>query len=81
MQCFIYKGSKKSDSYLYVRQNNDFSDVPNQLLELLGKLDCVMELDLSARDTLAQVDINVVKTALRQQGYFYQIPPKDYVGS
>ena len=80
MRCAIYKGLKKVDSYLYVLKKDEFSDVPQQLLDMLGQLEFVMELDLSARQTLAQADPKIVIESMRQQGYYFQIPPKAYIG-
>ena len=37
-QCWIYKGSKKEQTYLYVDRENDFEHVPDALLNALGEL-------------------------------------------
>jgi uncharacterized protein YcgL (UPF0745 family) len=78
MHCVIYKGPKKIDHYLYVERENDFSRVPEALLEILGKLEFVMALELSPERTLAQVDIHQVKISLRDQGYYFQMPPQTH---
>lgn len=75
MHCAIYKGPKKTDHYLYVERENDFSRVPESLLNLLGELQLVMTLELGEGRTLAQADINQVRQALREQGYYFQMPP------
>ena len=76
MHCAIYKGPKKIDHYLYVERENDFSRVPEVLLDMLGTLEFIMALELSPERTLAQVDVNQVKIALREQGYYFQMPPQ-----
>lgn len=76
MHCVIYKGNKKIDHYLYVESKDDFSRVPDALMKMLGKLELVMSLELSPDRTLAQVDINQVRHSLRDQGYFFQMPPQ-----
>ena len=75
MQCTIYKGPKKIDHYLYVEREDDFSRVPQALLELLGTLELVMTLELGTERKLAQADIEEVRQALQDQGYFFQMPP------
>ena len=75
MQCAIYRGSKKANSYLFVVQEDDFSSVPETLLEMLGVLEFVMTLELSESRTLAQADPVQVMQLLETQGYFLQIPP------
>ena len=75
MHCAIYKGHKKIDHYLYVEKEDDFSRVPEALLNILGNLKLVMTLELSSDRTLAQADINQVRDSLRDQGYYFQMPP------
>lgn len=75
MHCAIYKGHKRIDHYLYVEREDDFSRVPETLLNLLGNLELVMTLELSQDRTLAQADINQVRKSLRDQGYYFQMPP------
>lgn len=75
MHCAIYKGPKKIDHYLYVEREDDFSRVPQALLELLGEVELVMALELGPERSLAQADIEEVRQALRKQGYYFQMPP------
>jgi uncharacterized protein len=77
MLCAIYKGKKKTDHYLYVEKENDFSRVPEALLEILGSLQLVISLELSAQRKLAQADVNEVMQQLTEQGYYFQMPPKN----
>ncbi|HEC20779.1 MAG TPA: YcgL domain-containing protein [Gammaproteobacteria bacterium] len=76
MQCAVYKGHKKIDHYLYVEKEGDFSRVPRALLDMLGQLELVIGLDLSPERKLAQADVNEVMQQLREQGYYFQMPPK-----
>jgi len=75
MLCFVYKSAKKSDTYLYVSQKDDFSTVPDALIQMLGRLEYVMELDLDTKEKLAQADIRQVRSQLRGQGFYLQLPP------
>lgn len=76
MHCAIYKGHNKIDHYLYVERKDDFSRVPEALLNIMGKLELVMTLELSPDRTLALADINQVRESLREQGYYFQMPPQ-----
>ena len=78
MHCAIYKGPKKIDHYLYVEKENDFSRVPESLIELLGKLELAMTLELSPGRTLAHADIHQVKKSLKENGYYFQMPPQTH---
>lgn len=75
MQCVIYKGRRKSETYLYIEKADDFSRVPETLLQLLGELQKVMDLTLSPDKPLANADIDEVIRLLEEQGYFLQMPP------
>ncbi len=78
MRCTIYKSAKKDDTYLYIEKEGDFSGVPDSLLQLLGGLERVMELDLAPPRKLARADAEQVRAQLREQGYYLQMPPKTY---
>ncbi len=74
MLCAIYKSSKKEGAYLYVPKKDDFSQVPDALMQMFGKPVMVMMIKLDGRD-LAQVDIEKVKESLNKEGFFLQLPP------
>ncbi|CAM2809234.1 YcgL domain-containing protein [Vibrio mytili] len=74
MLCSIYKSAKKEGAYLYIPKKDDFSQVPDTLMQMFGKPIAVMTIKLDGR-TLAQVDIEKVKTSLQSEGFFLQLPP------
>ena len=73
--CVVYKSSRKPDTYLYVERQDDFSRVPAALLDMLGQLQWVMDLDLHPQRPLARADVGRVLAQLHAQGYFLQMPP------
>ena len=75
MLCYVYKSLKKSDTYLFVKDKDDFADVPEALQQMLGKLEFVMEVDLAERQKLAQADSAQVREQLELQGFYLQLPP------
>lgn len=78
MDCAIYKGRRKHESYLYIESAGDFSRVPGALLHILGELQLVMELSLSPHRPLANADVNEVMRLLDEQGYYLQMPPEPH---
>lgn len=78
MHCAIYKGKKRPNDYLYVEKEDDFSRIPQNLLDIMGTLSLVISLELSADRQLAQADVTHVMRQLAEQGYYLQIPPKIY---
>ena len=75
MLCFVYKSLKKSDTYLFLKTRDDFSNVPLALHHMLGKVEFVMEVDLAGRRKLACADTQQVRLQLEQQGFYLQLPP------
>lgn len=78
MPCYIYKSLKKHLLYLYIDQKDDFSRIPEELLQSFGVLEFVLELELSPERKLAKEDSEKVLASLREKGFFVQLPPADY---
>jgi hypothetical protein len=75
MLCAIYKSSKKEQTYLFVKQRDDFSDVPEALMQTFGSPILVTMINLATKDKLAMSDITKVKVALEEKGFYLQLPP------
>jgi len=75
MQCFIYKSLKKDELYLYLPNKDDFSAIPDPLLNSFGRLEFVMELEVTAERKLAREDASKVLVGLQDKGFFVQMPP------
>jgi uncharacterized protein YcgL (UPF0745 family) len=74
MQCTIYKSRKKQDTYLYLVAKDDFSHVPESLLNLIGEPIHVMDLELLPERKLAQEDTAEVLRHLQERGWYLQMP-------
>ena len=77
MYCAIYKSAKKLDTYLYMATKDDFSRVPEALLNMLGKLIYVFDLELTPERNLAREDVNEVIRHLCEQGWHLQMSQKE----
>ena len=77
MKCVVYKGIRKSGAYLFVKCDSDFSQVPSDLLEALGALKKVMNLELSPNQTLARATPDTIRQQLRDKGFYLQLPPAE----
>lgn len=78
--CWIYKDRRRGETYLYLAEKDGFDAAPRALLEAMGGLEFVMELKLHARRKLARARPEEVLRALRQEGYYVQLPPVDTAG-
>jgi uncharacterized protein YcgL (UPF0745 family) len=77
MLCSVYKSSKKVQTYLYVNNRDDFSDVPEALMKMFGTPIMVTVLNLSSKVKLGFADLEKVKASLSEQGYYLQLTPKE----
>lgn len=75
MFCAIYRSNKRDQTYLYVEKKDDFSRVPEALMQSFGQPQFAMALMLDGRKKLANADPGKVKEALVAQGYYLQLPP------
>jgi uncharacterized protein YcgL (UPF0745 family) len=72
---WIYKGTRRAETYLYVPEENNFQRVPQDLLTALGTLELVMKLELDEQRRLARVDAKEIMKGVSRVGYFLQLAP------
>jgi uncharacterized protein YcgL (UPF0745 family) len=81
MQCYVYRGDKKEDHYLFLAQEFDQENLPSNfpvaILGLMGELSFVVEFDLDAERKLPQADARHVLADIEANGYYLQMPKKD----
>ncbi len=75
MISFIYRSPKRAEMYLYTVKRDDFSVLPEELLQVFGVPEFSMVVNLEKRDSLARVNIETVKNELLKNGYYLQMPP------
>ncbi|MBE0419397.1 YcgL domain-containing protein [Pseudoalteromonas nigrifaciens] len=71
----VYKSKKKADSFLFIEKRDDFTKVPEPLMAMFGQPKYVMLINLAKREVLGTADLETVKAALTEKGYYLQIPP------
>jgi uncharacterized protein YcgL (UPF0745 family) len=81
MNCYVYKGTKKDDYYLFLPQEYDHTkppaDLPPVILTMLGELSLVVEVELTPERKLPQADSRQVLSDIAEQGFYLQMPKKD----
>jgi len=70
MECFIYKGSKSH--FLCVKTKDDFSSVPKEILDQLGKTTFFKKIYLSPKVPLVGADPKEIISDLNHKGYHIQ---------
>ena len=71
----VYKGTRREGTYLFVPARDPFARVPPALLEAMGRLELVVEVELHRERRLAQEDVKAVMRNLEDKGYHLQMPP------
>ena len=64
MLCAIYKSLRKPGCYLYISKRDDFSAIPDVLMQSFGK-------------PLVHADKDEVMEKITQQGFYLQMPKQD----
>ena len=81
MNCYVYKGDKKEDHYLYLPEefiaDAPSNELPSVVLELMGDLSLVIEFDLTPERKLPQADAQHILDSLSGNGFYLQMPKKD----
>ena len=77
MKCTIYRSSLRDYTYLYLREDFAFEDLPGPLRGVFGEPEEVMALELGPDRELAQEDIHQVLANLDSRGFHLQMPPKE----
>ena len=75
MHAYVYKSLKKADTYLYLAKRDDFAGLPEPLRTQLGRLQFVLEVQLTAERKLARENPEVVRANLASRGFHLQFPP------
>jgi len=75
MNCYVYRSNVKKGLYLYLLEKDDFSKVPDSLLDLLGETTFSFEFDLAHDRKLVRAEAQEVIRNMTENGYFLQMPP------
>ncbi len=77
MQCFVYRSKRKQQTYLFLPEQNNFTEVPESLVTLFGEAEFSFEFELTAERKLVMADAAEVLRNISENGYFLQLPPGD----
>lgn len=73
MLCHIYRSNRKLDTYLYLTDKDDFSAIPDDLMNVFGAPEFSFSFDLSPDKKLAREKATEVLANLETQGYHLQL--------
>jgi uncharacterized protein len=75
MHAYVYKSLKKADTYVFLAARDDFARLPEPLRAQVGRLQFVLDIELTPQRTLARENPAVVRENLATRGFHLQFPP------
>lgn len=75
MHVYIYRCKHKKETFLYLPEKDNFEEVPDSLLEMLGEILFSFDFDLDDSKKLIRAAAPEVIRNIQQNGYFLQLPP------
>jgi len=70
----VFRSSKKSDTYIYVRRGQKWDDLPESLRAIFGNPVHSMDLILTQERKLARATAKQVLEAIADKDFFLQMP-------
>ena len=76
--CEVFRSPRREGMYLYIDKQQGLEDIPAALLDTFGKPVSIMTLVLTPERRLARADATAVLAAIRESGYYLQLPPPEF---
>ena len=73
MKTYIYRCSRKPDTYLFLAEEDNLSSVPKDIVTSLGIIEFALELDIRSDMKLAKEDPQTVLDNLKKHGFHIQL--------
>jgi uncharacterized protein len=80
MQCYVYRSTRRADTYVYLPRRDDFTEIPEGLLRALGRFEFALEFELTPQRRLAHEDPFIVLANIEAHGFHLQLRPPDEEG-
>ncbi len=77
MEVSVYRGSKKKDTYILVREEDALERVPEALLSQFGEAALSFSFTLTDERKMPRVDPVELRLRLIEDGFYLQLPPPE----
>lgn len=74
LECAVYRSSLKDETYVFLPTTTPLSDLPEQLIKILGQAEMVMTLNLSPEKKMARGTAAEIMKSIDEQGFHLQLP-------
>jgi len=76
VEVVVYKSRRVPGTYIYMAAEDEFESLPDALRARFRDPQQFLTFELSATRYLAQADPQTVLFAIREQGFYLQLPPR-----
>ncbi|CAA6801731.1 MAG: Unknown protein [uncultured Thiotrichaceae bacterium] len=74
MHVYIYRCKHRKETFLYIPEKDNFEEVPDSLLGMLGETAFSFDFDLDDSKKLIRAAAPEVIRNIQENGYFLQLP-------
>ena len=74
IECVVYKSLKKDETYVFIPSTTTLSDLPDELMKVLGQTEMVMTLNLTPEKKMARGTTSEIIISIEKQGFHLQMP-------
>jgi uncharacterized protein YcgL (UPF0745 family) len=81
IECAVYKSIKKDETYVFIPTTKPLSDLPEELLKVLGQAEIIMTLKLTPEKKMARGTAAQVMKSIEERGFHLQMPEKPHINA
>lgn len=81
IECTVYKSQKKDETYVFISTTTALSDLPEELLKVLGQAELVMTLKLTPEKKMARGTAKDIIKSIEKQGFHLQMPENPQINN
>lgn len=74
IECVIYRSIKKDETYIFMPTTTQLSDLPDELIKVLGQAEMVMTITLTPEKKMARGTAEEIIKSINRQGFHLQMP-------
>lgn len=73
IECSVYRSSKRDETYVFIPKATPLSDLPKEVLKMLGQAEMVMTLNLTPNKKMARGKADEIIKSIDTQGFHLQM--------
>jgi len=77
VESYIYRCRNKPDMYIYLAEEDNFSNIPGAIFNSLGTIEFTMQLEITPQTKLAREETKTVLDNLNEHGFHLQLPTNE----